>query len=233
MSGRAAKPGMIEREHHAWGAMLQYVETIAITYRYGRYPKSSKTGRKIDRFLKATRELRDQLNWECGWVTAANSIGPGKPGFWDAIRQAQASGVYHGDELRRLQWFVTNALDGGPPARALRCLGIPVDEYQLEVRERFQHVVKEAIVAATQSLPSKPFNWLLAPPPPVPMPAVRPGHTDLRAALLEDPDQPQATFVRRFRVHPITVRRCRRELEEAGAIPYLEHRHAAQADAAE
>jgi hypothetical protein len=218
------QPGMTEREHHAWGALLKYVETIAIACRYDRYPKSSKTGKKIDRFLKASRELREQLNWECGWVTAANSVGPGKPGFWDAIRKAQASDVYHGDELRRLQWFVTNALDGGPPARALRCLGTPVEEYQLEARAQFQHVVKEAIVA-TQSLPRKSFDWLLAPPPAVPaVPKANP-RADLRAALLENPDQPQAAFVRRFRVHPITVRRCRRELEEAGVIPVLAHRH--------
>jgi hypothetical protein len=116
-------------------------------------------------------------------------------------------------------------LDDGPPARALRALGTPVDEYQLEVRERFQHVVKEAIVA-TQSLPRKSFDWLLDPPPAVPMPLPKANpHADLRAALLENPDQPQAAFVRRFRVHPITVRRCRRELEEAGVIPILAHRH--------
>jgi len=40
-----------------------------------------------------------------------------------------------------------------------------------------------------------------------------------------EPDQPQATFVKQFGVHPLTVRRCRRELEEGGAIPVLPHRH--------
>jgi hypothetical protein len=40
-----------------------------------------------------------------------------------------------------------------------------------------------------------------------------------------NPDQPQAVFVKRCRVHPDTVRRCRREPEEAGAIPFLAHRH--------
>ena len=225
MSRRAAQPGMTEREHHAWGALLKYVETIAIAFRYDRYPRSSKTGKKIDRFLKATSELREQLNWECGWVTAANSVGPGKPGFWEAIQQSQRSDVYNGDELRRLQWFVMFELDDGPPARALRALGTPVDEYQLEARERFQHVVKEAIVA-TESLPGKSFDWLLDPPPAVPMPLPKATpNADLRAALLEDPDRPQAAFVKLCRVHPITVRRCRRELEEAGAIPVLAHRH--------
>jgi hypothetical protein len=52
-------------------------------------------------------------------------------------------------------------------------------------------------------------------------------HGDLRAALLENPDQPQAAFVKLCRVHPYTVRRTRRELEDAGAIPFLAHRHAA------
>jgi hypothetical protein len=50
-------------------------------------------------------------------------------------------------------------------------------------------------------------------------------YTSLREALIKNADQPQASFVKQFRVHPITVRRCRRELEEAGAIPVLAHRH--------
>jgi hypothetical protein len=50
-------------------------------------------------------------------------------------------------------------------------------------------------------------------------------HVDLCLALIENPDQPQAVFVKRFHVHPNTVRQTRRELEEAGEIPVLTHRH--------
>jgi hypothetical protein len=51
-------------------------------------------------------------------------------------------------------------------------------------------------------------------------------HANLRANLLDNPDQSQAAFVKLCRVHPNTVRRTRRELEEARAIPFLAHRHA-------
>jgi hypothetical protein len=94
VSCRAAKPGMTEREHHAWGALLKYVEAIAIAYRYDRYPKSSKTGKKIDRLIKATRELRDQLNHEYGWVATEHLIPKdphdhkGRQDWWQARIEA-------------------------------------------------------------------------------------------------------------------------------------------------
>jgi hypothetical protein len=50
-------------------------------------------------------------------------------------------------------------------------------------------------------------------------------HAAVRAALTENPDRSQASLVKECKVHPDTVRRCRRELEEAGAIPVLPHRH--------
>ena len=221
---------MTEREHHAWGALLKYLEAHTIAYRYDRYPRNSKTGKKFDRLLKATRELREQLSYEYGRVATEHLVIPEEHKYKDVYRlaawkEAVRSDVYQSDELDRLKWFVMDYLDGGPCNRALRWLGIPVNEYQLETHAQFQHVVNKAITA-TQSLPSKPSDWLLAPPPSVPTPLPKANHhADLRAALIENPDQPQAAFVRRFRVHPITVKRCRRELEETGAIPVLEHRH--------
>jgi len=50
-------------------------------------------------------------------------------------------------------------------------------------------------------------------------------HVDLCLALIENPDQPQTVFVKRFHVHPNTVRQTRRELEEAGEFPVLTHWH--------
>ena len=241
---RAAQPGMTEREHHGWGALLKYAEALAIAYRYDRYRRNSKTGKRFERFLKATRELRDQLNLEYGWV-AAEHLSPKSfldPDFrvhyqeWlDARQQALTSSVYYGDELRDLQRHVIFEIEDGPPERMLEVLGLDPRERELYHKERravltsqVEKLVAEAR-SQTHQLPwDTPASLVLAPPP-LPTPAALPKsnrHADLRLAMRETPDQPQAAFVKRFRVHPITVRRCRRELEEAGAIPFLAHRHA-------
>jgi hypothetical protein len=219
VSGRAAKPGMTEREHHAWGALLKYVEAIAIAYRYDRYPKSSKTGKKIDRLIKAIYELRDQLNHEYGWVATEHLIPKdphdhqGRQDWWQARIAALRNDVYNGKESQELRDFVIFRLEMGP--------GL----YHEEVQELFMRQVKKSVAAAQGQVLKLPWGA----PPVLPIPASLPKadkHADLRAALLQNPDQPQAAFVARFHVHPNTVRRCRRELEEAGAIPFLSHRHA-------
>jgi hypothetical protein len=234
VSGRAAQPGMIEREHHAWGALLQYVEATAIAYRYGRYRKSSKTGKKIDRLITATRELREQLSHEYGWVATEHLIPgddrdyEGREDWREARIEALRSDVYNGPEIRNLRDFVCFELEGGPPNAALRALGIPGEEYRDQERASFQRVTEKAVRSTLAQAQSLPIPWesttaALLPPMPV---AKTDRRASLQAALLDNPDQPQAAFVRSCHVHPYTVRRCRHELEQAGAIPYLEHRHA-------
>jgi hypothetical protein len=243
MSGRAAKPGMVDREHHAWGALLKYVEVIATAYRYDRYPKSSKTGKKIGRLIRAAQELREQLSHEYGWVATEHLLANTIPGdhkgcanLWEARKAARNSDVYYGKELDSLQSFVCHELEDGPPDQALRFVGVPIEEYRNEQRSLFQHVAEKALLATqvpAQRLPWESTAAAAAPPPLLTIPAAMPAaktdrHASLQEALLENPDQPQAAFVKLCRVHPYTVRRCRRELEQAGAIPYLEHRHAAE-----
>jgi len=239
MSTRNAQPGIAEREHHGWGALLKYIEAFAIAYRYDRYPRTSKTGKKFERFLKATRELRDQLNWEYGWV-AARPILDQRPSHdrhekWvEARQQALTSDVYNSDELRALQQHVIHEIENGPPEQVLKALGYSRDEralYHEENRAVFMQKVEQLAVAAqgqTQALPWQPRGLLPIAPPTVTLPAAHGPvdcHADLRSAMRENPDQPQATFVKRFGAHPLTVKRCRRELEKAGAIPVLPHRH--------
>jgi hypothetical protein len=227
------KPGMTEREHHAWGALLKYVEAIATAYRYDRYTKSSKTGKKFDRLLRATRALRERLNFEYGFVASLHLIsedGRANAEYWKARKTATNSDVYFGPEVRALHEYVIEELEGSPPDWSLRMLGIPIEEYRTKQRARFRRVVDKAFLATRFQAQSLPWESTTAalPPPALAIPAPNADrHAGLRAALLENPDQPQADFVRLCHVHPNTVRRCRRELEEAGAIPYLAHRHAA------
>jgi hypothetical protein len=225
------KPGMTEHEHHAWGALLKYLEAYAIAYRYDRYPRNSKTGKKFDRLLKATRELRDQLNWECGWVMAENSVGRTHYQVWlEALSQALTSGVYHGDELRNLQSLVFFYLEEGPSEREFVMLGCDACERE-EMRAVFMEQIGKLVSAAqsqTKELSWKPAGLLPIALPAMPLPTERlrvDRQAELRSAMRENPDQPQAAFVKQFRVHPITVRRTRRELEETGVIPVLSHRH--------
>ena len=143
------QPGMTEREHHAWGALLKYLEAHTIAYRYDRYPRNSKTGKKFDRLLKATRELRDQLNWECGSVMAENLVGRSDYQVWvNALTQSLTSGVYHGDELRDLQGLVVLHLENGPAERELAMLGCDACERELfheEMRAVFTNQIGKLI----------------------------------------------------------------------------------------
>src|SRR5215469_9731183 len=120
MSRRTAQPGMTEREHHGWGALLKYIEAFAIAYRYDRYPRNSKIGKKFERFLKATRELRELLNLEYGTVAVEHLLAkmPSRQDpEWFAARQqareqALTSSVYYGDELRALHQHVIFEIEG-------------------------------------------------------------------------------------------------------------------------
>lgn len=128
---RAAKPGMTEREHHAWGALLKYIEALTTAYRYDRYPKGSKTGKKFERFLTATRELREQLNHEYGWMATEHLIPKdyrdhkGCEDWWQARMEALRSDVYYAKEIESLHQTIVHEIENGPPDQALRFLGIP------------------------------------------------------------------------------------------------------------
>jgi hypothetical protein len=196
--------------------MLKRVEAIAAAYRYVRYRKSSKIGKRLERLINAIRELRPLLDHELAYVKGQNE---GDPGWW----MNHGSDAYYGEEVRAMQ-IATACMDladcvpGEPP-------GITLSEFALSA--------ENLLTAGQSSMPRLP--WASGQRQQLQLQAellqtsageAKGGrHADLRAALLENPDQPQATFVARFHVHPITVRECRRELEEAGAIPFLAHRH--------
>jgi hypothetical protein len=199
---RGQQPGLTKREHHAFGALLKRVEAIALAYRYGRYPKSSKTGRKFDRLISAIRALRPWLDHELSFVA----------------RQPHGSDAYFGQEVRDAQlltYWLEARMRGEPPPE----------------QEEFITAIENLAAAGRHRLPQ--LFWDAAPralkaPSQREISAARKiveRRDAVRAALLANPDQPQAVFVKRCRVHPDTVRRTRRELEEAGVIPFLAHRH--------
>ena len=172
---RAAQPGMTEREHHAWGALLKYIEAIATANRYDRYPKSSKTGKKFECFLAATKALREQLNHEYSWVATEHLLPPkdyhrdhiGEKysaaqrkdiDYWEARKAAGISSVYYGDEVDSLNFVVFHDLEDGPPKRVLKSLGIDPQAHETKKRERFQRVVEQLAIAAQGQMPKLPWE---------------------------------------------------------------------------
>jgi hypothetical protein len=239
---------MTEHEHHRWGALLKYIEAFATAYRYDRYPRNSKVGKKFERFLNATHQLRQELNLEYSWA-ATEHLRPRYPEDYrdpTAGRRAEAvwakahsaaltSNVYHDEKLLALWRQILDLENIGSQFGRLMLKNFYPDPdertcYLEAVRELFRETVEDLLVAAQgqmQRLPWKAPDVLALAPPAMPLPEVRTRvdrHADLRSAMHENPDQPQAEFVKQFHVHPITVRRCRQMLEEAGEIPVLAHR---------
>jgi hypothetical protein len=223
---------MTEHEHHAWGALLKYIEAVGTTYRYDRYPKTSKTGKTLKRFLDAAKALREQLSHEYSWVATEHlltkdpltdnyQVRDNAEDYWEARRAAARSNVYYGDEVDWLNFVVFHEIENAPPKRVLNSLGIDPLAFENRKRELFHGAVKRLVIAAQGPTTKLPWEG----PAVLPLAPPTDRRAELREALLENPDQPQAAFVRLCRVHPNTVRRCRRELEEAEDIPFLPHRH--------
>jgi hypothetical protein len=230
----------IEDHHRAVGAFLKYVEAAITDLRYnsylndrGRAGADREVGKGLDNIIKAIQQARPGLDRE-----RTRRLG-GRPGGDD----------YFGDELDRLHKLVYaietkrkihneelqahRELDRvtpleDPDERKWRKQELALSRFTLpdEIQQELDDTIGNVMSAARghpQLLPGNPpvaLDVLSVDAPPT---------TDrqaaLRTALLENPNQPQATFVKLCRVHPNTVRRCRRELDEAGAIPFLAHRH--------
>jgi hypothetical protein len=226
----------IEEHHRAVGAYLKTVEAHITHLQCTTYLNDPEANKALDGISKAIGKARPVLDRRRSGPTGVSS--GCRPG----------GDAYYGpelDALHKLAYVIdTNRQNHQEYIQAQRKLDrvIPLEDplerkwrrRELDAAERFilpDEAIQElddtvgAVIAAARRQPQwTPGNQPLAldAPAETPMPD---RHTDLRAALIENPDQPQAAFVKWFRVHPITVRRCRRELEEAGAIPILPHRH--------
>ena len=199
------QPGLTEREHHAFGALLKRVEAIVVGYRYERYGARSKTGQALNRFINALNQLRRQLDHEFAYVAH-----PDDP-RWLSYR---GSDTYLGDEVRAVHRIIFE-LEEAPTGLARELFPPSPNE-----RELFTSAIENLYAAGRGHTPRLPWDQ-----PQRLLEAPDERHAAVRTALLENPDQPQSAFVKRYRVHPDTVQRTRRELEEAGAIPFLAHRH--------
>jgi hypothetical protein len=215
----------IEKHHRSFGAFLKYIEAAITSERYIRYPNEPKVGRALDNIIKAIQKARPVLDYQRTYE----------------VRKRPGDDAYYGDELHALQRRVYEIgawrglhRQNLENARILGTNRVPLPDggtakyeppFSLpdEIQEELTNAVEGVFTAARGHPRLLPNNVL----PVLPAPSVaRRQHAAIRAALLENPDRPQAEFVKRYRVHPDTVRRTRHELEEAGEIPFLAHRHA-------
>jgi hypothetical protein len=213
----------VEKHHRSFGAFLKYIEAAITDQRYSRYSDEPKVGRALDNIIKAIQKARPVLDYQRSYE----------------MRRPPGGDAYYGDELHALQRKVyeLEALRGlyRRDVQVAQILGygrVPLPDggtakyekpFNLpdEIQEELTNAVEGVFTAARGHPRLLPDNA----PPVLPAPSVAGRHAAVRAALLENPDRPQAEFVKRCRVHPDTVRRTRRELEEAGEIPFLVHRH--------
>jgi hypothetical protein len=224
----------IEDHHQAVGGFLKLTEAAITDLRYNHYLHDGEVGRALVKLGKAINELRQVLDRR-----RTRHLG-GRPGG-DAYFGAELGALHklnyevdtqlkvHRDRLQIAREVDQECPLTNPAARRARRVELaqakkkPLSD---NIRQEIDQMVAKVVAASRRQPQLMPGKQPLALPVSAELPPTDP-HAELRAALLEDPDRPQATFVSLCRVHPITVRRCRRELEEAGAIPYLEHRHAA------
>jgi hypothetical protein len=220
----------IEDHHRAFGAFLKYVEAAITDQRYTRYPGNPKVGRALDGIIKAIQKTRQVLDYERSYEVRRP---PGGDTYWGDELHALHRNVYeieglrglHQRQLQNARILGTNRVplpDGGTAKYE------PPFSLSDKTQEKFTSVIEDVFTAARGHPRLLPDNA----PPALHAPSVTGRHAAIRAALLENPDRPQAEFVKRCRVHPDTVRRTRRELEEAGEIPFLVHRHSKATPAA-
>jgi hypothetical protein len=214
----------IEEHHRSFGAFLKFIEAAITDPLYTRYSDEPKVGRALENIIKAIQKARQVLDYQRSYE----------------MRQPPGGNAYYGDELHALhrKIYEIGALRGLYQrnlqfARSIGANRVPLPdggtikyEFPFSLSDKIQEELTNAVEGVFTAARGHPR--LLPPNTPRALPApsvARRQHAAIRAALLENPDRPQAEFVKRCGVHPDTVRRTRRELEEAGEIPFLAHRH--------
>jgi hypothetical protein len=213
--------------HRAIGGFLKMAEAAITDLRYGRYLHDREVGTALGKIIKAVAEARPVLDRRRTKVLGGC---PGGDAYFGAELDALHRTVYAIEtslKIRREHIAWERELDRLHPLDPYERKGRRLALAQAEqlpladhVRQELHQTINDVVTAAR-----KQPQLLLGTPPTAMKPTER--HELLTAMLRENPDQPQATFVKECRVHPSTVRRTRRELEVAGEIPVLAHRHAA------
>jgi hypothetical protein len=204
----------IDDHHHNFGGFLKLGEAYVTQELHKWYHlkrSNPKVIRQLEKLIKVIQETRPVMDSE-----RLRALQAREPHALPAAEMEAGNDVYYGNELAQLQQSAYRA-------KTMRGVLREGSWWHGDKEpEKEQRELENAISNVVNTAHRRP--WLL---PEAATPAITDRHANLRAALRENPDQPQADFVKLCRVHPNTVRRTRRELEEAGVIPFLEHRHAA------
>jgi hypothetical protein len=227
-----------EDDHHrAIGGFLKFIEAGVMHLHYTTYLNNRDVTKALDGLNKAIQDVRRVLDYQRS----------------DNLDVVPGDDAYFGPEIAALQKLsyqieVSHKLRQKNIKAELKAVrAMPVDrtepywgptpaQLRLQQKSRLEAAmlaplpdpIKEeldiAIGAVVNAARQQPQLFDALPVVGITPAAITDRHSALRAALIENPDQPQAVFVERFRAHPRTVRRTRRELEQAGEIPVLTHR---------
>jgi hypothetical protein len=193
------------KDHHtAFGAFLKYVEAAITDQRYStRYRASPKVGKALDNITKAIQKARPILDYQYSYWEGKRPGGP----------------VYYGDKVRALQDIVYG-IEGlrykyQEEIKYARAMGrdrVPLPDGgtmkytpPFDLSDRVEQDLADAIEDVMSTARTQPQLLPDGQPLTLNAPAKPPmtdRHADLRAALLENPDQPQAVFVKLCRVPP-------------------------------
>jgi hypothetical protein len=203
-----------EDHHRAVGGFLKYIEAAITDLRFSvRYLNNPEVDKVLDGINKAIQKARPVLDQRL-----FHGVG-GRPG----------GDTYFGEELAALHRRVYEIETGrksfhenvkyqrdlirrfpsedpwmrGQEIEQQRREGKPQPRLSDEVKRELADAIADVMSAAhgnPQLLPGDQPAALIEPP-------MADRHATLRTALLENPDQPQAAFVKLCRVHPSTVRR--------------------------
>jgi hypothetical protein len=227
----------VKDHHRAFGAALKYVEAAIVYERLTTYLNDREADRALSSIEKAIQDARPVL--DRGQCSAGGTVRPGGDAYFGPELDALHKLAYVIDAERQIfQEDVRVQRKAIRQTRSIEPFMREMERHQLQelanARFKLPDAIKQELddavgnVLATARRQPQLFEQAMTLPAVVsePAPTARTDrHAELRAALIANPDLPQAAFVERFRVHPITVRRCRRELEEAGTIRFLAHRH--------
>jgi hypothetical protein len=218
-----------EEHHQAIGGFLKMAEAAITSLRYTSYLNDREVGKALGKIVRAINEARPVLDRQRTRVLGGRAGGDAY--FGDELDKLQklayaieTSRKIHQERIeneRKLDRLLPLEDPDERQARRLELARADQSPLAAHVSQELHQTIGAVVTAARRQpqLIREDLSPIALKPPE--------RHELLVAMLIENPDQPQATFVKECRVHPNTVRRTRQELEETGAIPFLAHRHAA------
>jgi len=219
----------LKDRHHAIGGFLKFTEAALIALQCSTFLNNRKACKALENIIKAIQKARPVFDLmhsssEATFSRRNEAVRPGGTAYYgdelDALHKLKYV-IETKRQIRQDDVRLQGQLYGQGYMREMReHYGPNALSFKLpdELKQELNAALADVLIAARNQPP-------LFPGVPVARPSLGERHAAMRTAMIANPDQPQATFVKLYGMHPASVRLTRRELEEAGTIPFLPHRH--------